>query len=53
MKTLLHDIVVEHIVERDKAHALMVRHERMDDDLRLIFRQALRRVINRFVKTVA
>ena len=53
MKAPLHHVVVQHIIERDQAHALMMRHERMNDDLRLIFRQPLRRVINRFVKPVA
>ena len=52
VKAPLHHVVVQYVVERDEAHALMVRHERMYDDVRLVFRQPLGCVINRFIKTV-
>ena len=52
METILHAIVVEHVGERDQTHALMVSHERANQNVGLILRQAFCCVINRLVVTV-
>ena len=49
----LHRSTAQQIGEREHAHALVVRHERADRYRRLRARQPRRRVIDRFVKTVA
>ena len=53
MKPLLHDSVIDEIVERHQAHALMVRHEGANQHTLLILRQPLRSVVNRFIETIA
>src|SRR5205085_8968732 len=53
VKTLLHNVVVQNIINGYKAHSLMMRHEGLNDYALLILRHALRRVINRLVETVA
>ncbi len=53
MKAPLHHVAVDEVVERDEAHALVVRHEGANDGALLRLRQALRRVVDGLVVAVA
>ena len=52
MEAFLHPIVVENVGESHQTHALVVGHEGANQDVGLILRQTLSRVINSFVVTV-
>src|SRR5215216_1702884 len=52
MKSSLHYTFVQQVVDSDQAHSLVVGHESFYEDVFLILRQALFRVINRFIKAV-
>src|SRR6185369_15150752 len=51
VKTPLHNVAVDQIIERNQDHSLVMRHKGTDNDAFLTRRQAFRRKIDRFVKT--
>ena len=52
-EALLHRTIAQQIVQRQQAHALVMRHERAHDLARLAARQTRRRVVDRLVKPEA
>ncbi len=52
-KTPLHRAIQQHIGQGQQAHALVVRHPRLDQGIRLAARQAGAAVVDRFVKAEA
>ena len=52
MKAILHHAIVEQIIERNQTHALVMGHVRAHQRATLAFLDALRRVIQSFVKSV-
>jgi hypothetical protein len=53
MEPSLHNSVMQQVVERYQAHALVMSHEGVNDSVRLSPRQPFVRIVNRFIKAVA
>src|SRR5665647_1244318 len=51
METLLHDVSIEAVVDRHKAHSLMMRHKTSYDGIPAVY-QPFRCIVHRFIKAV-
>ena len=50
MEAALHDVAVQHVVQRDQAHALVVRHVGVDHDAAVAFALVFAGEIDGFVE---